>query len=77
MNIIEATEKAMKVGKGIINKKWTIQRYYLLPTNTAECYLVIPKGFNIESVNACPRWNPNANDILSDNWEIYDDVSTD
>ncbi len=72
MNIIEATKEAMRVGKGIIKARQNNAGYYLLPTNTTECYILIPIGFSVNYGRACPRWNPNAADILSEEWELYD-----
>ena len=77
MNIIEATREAMKVGKGIINTEWPSREFYLLPTNTKECYLLIPANFTAGCGRACPRWNPHAADILSEAWEIFDESVSD
>lgn len=72
MNIIEATREAMDKGVGIRNT--SCKHNYLLPTNTKECYLVIPIGYtlgsNYEKIPA-PRWNPKAEDILKEDWELY------
>ena len=71
MNIIEATRKALKEGVGIKNKN-DITQNYLLPTNTRECYIVVPIGFAVgNNTKAIPRWNPKAEDILSNDWELY------
>ena len=80
MNIIEATRKALKEGVGIKNKN-DITQNYLLPTNTRECYIVDaagltatqnPIGFAVgNNTKAVPRWNPKAEDILSNDWELY------
>ena len=78
MDIIEATRTAMKEGKGIINMGWQDPKsYYLLPTNTTDCFLLTPIGFSATEGRACPRWNPRACDILSDKWEIYEDIISD
>ncbi|MGN0181450.1 MAG: MW1434 family type I TA system toxin [Candidatus Ornithomonoglobus sp.] len=72
MNIIEATKEAMQAGKGITNTEWRSHDFYLLPTNTQECYLIIPINFSVDHGRACPRWNPHAADILSEAWTIFD-----
>ena len=75
MNIIEATKAAMEQGCGIIKKDLKKAGYYLLPTNTSECYLFIPIGYSHkenkeEDKKVAARWNPHAADILSDEWEL-------
>lgn len=73
MNIVEATEKALEKGVGIKNPRY--KNTYLLPTNTTECYLVIPVDFAIgNGTHAAPRWNPHAEDILANDWELYSSV---
>lgn len=73
MNIIEATKQAMEQGKGIINSDLEKFELYLLPTNTTECFLVIPFGFNVKQKRrAACRWNPHAGDILRDDWELWE-----
>lgn len=66
MNIIIATKKAIEKGVGITNIGTKKSGVYLLPTNTAECYIVIPVGVKYPntSLNICPRWNPKASDII-------------
>lgn len=72
VNIVEATKKALEQGTGIINEKLEAANYYILPTNTAECFLLIPIGLTHASQEkVCPRWNPKATDILSDDWQVY------
>ena len=74
MNIIEATEKALEKGVEIQNTISQRANSYLLPTNTNECYLVIPIGYKLDSDykrTPAPRWNPKAEDILKDDWELY------
>lgn len=68
MNIIEATERAMIEGVGIARPCFK-KHCYVLPTNTAECYVVIPTN---EATGKKPssRWNPHASDILANDWEL-------
>lgn len=72
MNIVEAVKKAMEQGKGIQNAKVKRAKVYLLPTNTTECFFVIPVGYRF--LGNCPppatRWQPQAEDILAEDWEV-------
>ena len=72
MNIVKATKEAVRLGIGITNQQCKKSGVYLLPTNTDECFLVIPVGckFPETSGRVAPRWNPKARDILSDDWEL-------
>lgn len=72
MNIVEATKEAMKAGKGITNSVCKECGDYLLPTNTDECYLIIPVGYShTKGMRVAARWNPHADDILAEDWELY------
>ena len=74
VDIIEATKKAMEKGVGIQNAISKQTDSYLLPTNTNECYLVIPIGYKLDGdyeKTPAPRWNPKAEDVLKDDWELY------
>ena len=78
MNIIEATRKAIRKGLGITRPTFK-KEAYLLPTNTNECYIVIPTGFKLKNKNsgyasAAPRWNPHAADVLADDWELTEEA---
>lgn len=59
-------------GVDIANENTKNSGVYLLPTNTEECYIVIPVGVKYPetTINMCPRWNPKAEDILSEDWEL-------
>ena len=70
MNIIEATREAMRRGVGITNASMRKRGFYVLPTNTDECYLIVPKGWKIGHGVPAPRWNPRAEDILTEDWEV-------
>ena len=74
MNIIEATKKAMEKGIGLTRPSFK-NAVYLVPTNTKECYIIIPVDFKLKGksygdISAAPRWNPHAADILADDWEL-------
>lgn len=73
MNIIEVTGKALTEGVGIANPE-IIKRAnsYLLPTNTDECYFIIPLGYKTgDNRRPAVRWNPKASDILRNDWELH------
>lgn len=74
MDIIEATKQAMEKGMGLTRPSFQGMDY-LVPTNTKECYIVIPmdfkfKGRYCDDIPAAPRWNPCAADILADDWIV-------
>lgn len=71
MNIIEATNTAVVAGSGITNPDLKQNGFYLLPTNTDECYFIINIGCAITHNLACPRWNPKIDDILREDWELH------
>lgn len=71
MNIVEATKKAMEKGVGM-TRPVLKNNLYILPTNTNECYIGMPIGYTPESgQRPAVRWNPHAEDILADDWELY------
>ena len=73
MNIVEATKNALEQGIGITNKYLRNINCYLLPTNTDECYLIVPAGYSHkEDKKVAARWNPKAADILSNDWEVME-----
>lgn len=69
MTIREATEEAMKSGKGIaLNEEGFSADIALLPTNASDGYLVLDSNSDVIST----KWNPNMNDLLSDNWFLIE-----
>lgn len=66
MNIIQATSIALATD-GYITKREENGCYYsvIKPTNTSECCIV---SLIADPKKECPRWNPTADDLLSDNW---------
>lgn len=71
MNIMEATKQALEKGAGI--KKSTSENYYFLPINASTSYRVMKiDGNDDENELLCqPNWNPTAEDILNEDWELY------
>lgn len=66
MNITEAIQAASLKGLGIARSSWIEDNdFYILPTNTQECMLVIREG-----KDHYPRWNPNMEDLLATDWIV-------
>ena len=71
MNVVEATKKALEKSVGMTRPSFK-NNWYLIPTNTNECYVSMPIGYGVESSQRpAVRWNPHAEDILADDWELY------
>lgn len=71
MNIIDATKQAMEQGRGMTNSSLKEINCYLLPTNTSECYIVMPNNYkHTEKRKVAARWNPHAADIIAEDWEV-------
>lgn len=69
MGIAEAVTKAMQEGKYIYRTsdvKENMKPLYVIPTNTWDCCIMI-----LDSTDKVgKRWNPNANDLIADDWEV-------
>lgn len=68
MNIIEATQKALECD-GYITRRYFGDMLVsaLKPTNTHDCYIL----FSMVRTNKTARcWNPTADDILCNEWEV-------
>ncbi len=63
MNIQEATKKAMETNKNIQRDSIGIK---IKPTNGWECCLLI----HPTKQEYAPRWNPKAEDLMADDWEV-------
>ena len=68
MYIHEATKLALEENKFITRESWN-GNWMLKPTDTAECCIAIPLFEDIKSV---PRWNPNAGDLIANDWKVVD-----
>ena len=66
MNIIEATKKAVDENKAIYRKSFP--RIKFVPTNSKDAAFILFSDDNDRSAGR--MWNPFANDILADDWEI-------
>ena len=81
MNIIEATKKALKENKAITTPEDKEHGIVFVPTNSMPLGIVIvPTEPGLEKVegiykekwtSACKFWNPKAEDLLRDDWELF------
>lgn len=65
MNIYEATKEALRVG-GWIKRPWGDDGFYVKPTDTGDACLV----FAHEKKSPAKRWNPFAEDLIAEDWEV-------
>lgn len=67
MYIHEAIKEAMPRGKCIRRRDdfWVESRIVLFPTTTHEGIIIVGPGRK-----SCPRWNPDATDLMADDWEV-------
>lgn len=75
MNIQEATKKALESGKYITREGLAgeIGRIRIKPTDTPDCCIVlISDPRKIPSARVGKRWNPQAEDLMADNWIVVD-----
>ena len=68
MHIHKAIKEVMKTRKGITRVAWEKKGFDLniIPTNTTSCMIIDC----LHSKSPCRRWNPNADDLTADDWEI-------
>lgn len=68
MNIQEAVTKAILNSKSIYRQSEKNEgiEVNILPTNTLECCLLITSDNEFVG----KRWNPNANDLIADDWKV-------
>ena len=64
MDIQKATQKALEVD-GLIARPFWRGYVHIKPTNSPECCICYGKG-----KAPCPRWQPQAEDLLADDWEV-------
>lgn len=58
MKIYEAVEKALKEKRPITRTGLRDFGFEIFPTDSSDCCYLIPK------------WNPTANDLMADDWEL-------
>lgn len=68
MYINQAIAEAQKKQVGIRRKSWRKQKLSIIPTNSSylNMFLVGNNG-----KNGTRNWNPNANDLLATDWELF------
>ena len=69
MTITEATRRAMAEGKNIA-RRWYDRRIIIKPDTSPDCCLIWVEGSKRPPV---VRWNPDADDLISDDWEVTGD----
>lgn len=67
MKIYEAVEKALKEKKPITRMGLRDFGFSIFPTDSSDCCYLIPKD---EKQQPARCWNPTANDLLADDWEL-------
>lgn len=78
MYIHEAVSEAMAQGRRMQRRSSTFWRAVRIrPTNTSACCLMetteeFRKAKCFQKKVLSPRWNPSAEDLLADDWEVVD-----
>lgn len=67
MRIHEAVEKALKEKSPITRTGLRNFGFGIFPTDSSDCCYLIPKD---EKQQPARCWNPTANDLLADDWEL-------
>lgn len=73
MNIQEAIRLAIKSGEFITRSTKDFEPFRILPTDNYDCLIVyLAKGYEGNLNNFIPgkRWNPKAEDLLANDWEV-------
>ena len=74
MKINEAVKNAIDTNTIMYRKsvgKKMERKAFIKPTNSYEaCLLIICQGDRVEDSSRC--WNPTADDLLADDWELAD-----
>ena len=68
MFIHEAASAAMALDLCITRTAWDWKNLKIKPTNTTECCIMFSPRF--KNKPHVPRWNPNANDLLANDWVL-------
>ena len=64
MNIQAATQKALESGGRITRRLWN-GSFHIRPTDGPDCCICYAEG-----KRCAPRWNPYAEDLVADDWEV-------
>ena len=78
MKISEAVEKALEQKKMIyrrnIKHETGYRSTFIKPTNSYNACIVISYCEGKETAS-CRRWNPTGDDLMADDWELWDEVT--
>lgn len=69
MTINEAVKLSIKENKCITRSGNSFQEY-ILPTDTTDCCIGFLKDENGNFKEIAVRWNPCAEDLIADDWEL-------
>lgn len=74
MYIQDAVKQAIssnaKVYREKVNRDSGIKKMYIKPTNSYDaCVVMILE--DKKEVSSCRNWNPTADDLMSDDWELF------
>lgn len=79
MVISEAVKKAMEQNKLIYRKKIRheggICNTFIRPTNSYDTCIIMTCVDGRE-VGSCRNWNPTGDDLIADDWELWNDQET-
>lgn len=64
VDICKAAREAVKTGQLISRAAWP-DGLWVRPTNTDECCII-----GMEGRTPSPRWQPAAEDLIADDWEL-------
>ena len=67
VKIHEAVEKSLKEKKPITRTSLSDFGFKIFPTDSSDCCYLIPKD---EKQQPARCWNPTADDLLADDWEV-------
>lgn len=69
VRIDEAIREAEKRGLCIVRKNtWWTGNFKIMPTDTPDCCLIIPREGQSDQARIGKRWNPCKEDLLADDW---------
>lgn len=70
MHISKAVRKACEFGGYISRRAWDNRHSIkILPTNTPDCCIIMQK----DGKSPCRGWQPTAEDLMADDWEVFGD----
>lgn len=78
MKISEAVKKAMEQHKLIyrnnIRRKSGWHNTFIKPTNSYDACIIVIYSDRKE-ISSCRNWNPTGDDLIADDWELWDEFS--